>query len=78
MQNVAKLICCAASIISFLDGLSAGFQTVCLLPACHTAVRHLLNKKREGRIKKLEMNSKNKNIRDLYMRIEEFMRSYQP
>jgi hypothetical protein len=43
--------------------------------------RHFRNKKREylkGQINELEMNSKNKNIRDLYRRINEFKRGYQP
>jgi hypothetical protein len=45
------------------------------------ARRHFRNKKREclkDRINDLATNSKNKNIRDLYRRINEFKRSYQP
>jgi hypothetical protein len=47
----------------------------------HEASRHFRNKKRgylKGRINKLAMNSKNKNIRDLYRAINEFKRGYQP
>jgi hypothetical protein len=43
--------------------------------------RHFRNKKREylkGKIHELEMNSKNKNIRDLYRGINEFKMGYQP
>jgi hypothetical protein len=43
--------------------------------------RHFRNKKREylkGKINELAMNSKNKNIRDLYRGINEFKRGYQP
>jgi hypothetical protein len=45
------------------------------------ASRHFRNKKREylkGKINELESNSKNKNIRDLYMGIDEFKKGYQP
>jgi hypothetical protein len=45
------------------------------------ASRHFRNKKREylkDKINELAMNSKNKNIRDLYRRINGFKRSYQP
>jgi hypothetical protein len=44
------------------------------------ASRHFRNKKREymkDRIKDLESNSKNKNIRNLYWGINEFKKSYQ-
>jgi hypothetical protein len=44
------------------------------------ASRHFRNKKREyvkDRIKELESNSKNKNIRDLYRGINEFKKGYQ-
>jgi hypothetical protein len=47
----------------------------------HEASRHFRNKKREylkGKINELEMNSKNKNIRDLYRGINECKRGYQP
>jgi hypothetical protein len=43
--------------------------------------RHFRNKKREylkDKINELESNSKNKNIRDLYRRINEFKKGYQP
>ncbi|PNF14347.1 hypothetical protein B7P43_G05571 [Cryptotermes secundus] len=43
--------------------------------------RHFRNKKREhmkDKIDELAMNSKNKNIRDLYRRINDFKRGYQP
>jgi hypothetical protein len=43
--------------------------------------RHFRNNKREylkGKINELAMNSKKKNIRDLYGGINEFMRGYQP
>jgi hypothetical protein len=43
--------------------------------------RHFRNKKREylkGKINELEMNSKNKNIGDMYRGINEFKRGYQP
>jgi hypothetical protein len=43
--------------------------------------RHFKNKKREylnDKINELAMNSKNKNIRDLYRGINEFKRGYQP
>jgi hypothetical protein len=43
--------------------------------------RHFRNKKREylkGKINELAMNSKTKNIRDLYRGINEFKRGYQP
>jgi hypothetical protein len=42
---------------------------------------HFRNKKREyqkDKINELESNSKNKNIRDLYMGINEFKKGYQP
>jgi hypothetical protein len=45
------------------------------------AVRHFRNKRREylkDQINKLETNSKNKNIRDLYRGINEFKKGYQP
>jgi hypothetical protein len=45
------------------------------------ASRRFRNKKREylkGKINKLELNSKNKNIRDLYRDINEFKKGYQP
>jgi hypothetical protein len=45
------------------------------------ASRHIRNKKREylkDKINELAMNSKNKNIRDLYREINEFKRGYQP
>jgi hypothetical protein len=45
------------------------------------ANRHFRNKKREylkDKINKLESNSKNKNIRDLYRGINEFKKGYQP
>jgi hypothetical protein len=45
------------------------------------ANRHFRNKTKEylkGRINELAMNSKNKNIRDLYGGINEFKRGYQP
>jgi hypothetical protein len=45
------------------------------------ASRHFRNKKREylkDKINKLESNSKNKNIRDLYRGINEFKKGYQP
>jgi hypothetical protein len=45
------------------------------------ASRHFRNKKREylkDKINKLEWNSKNRNIRDLYRGINEFKKSYQP
>jgi hypothetical protein len=47
----------------------------------HVTSRHFRNKKREylkGKFNELEMNSKNKNIRDLYSGINEFKRCYQP
>jgi hypothetical protein len=40
-----------------------------------------MNKKREylkGKINELETNNKNKNIRDLYRGINEFLKRYQP
>jgi hypothetical protein len=43
--------------------------------------KHFRNKRREylkDRTNELEMNSKNKNIRDLYRGINEFKRGYQP
>jgi hypothetical protein len=45
------------------------------------ASRHFRNKKREylkDKIKELESNSKNKNIRDVYRGINEFKKGYQP
>jgi hypothetical protein len=45
------------------------------------ASRHFRNKKREylrDKINEIELNSKNKNIRDLYRGITEFKRDYQP
>jgi hypothetical protein len=45
------------------------------------ASRYFRNKKREyliDRTNELAMNSKNKNIRDLYRGINEFKRGYQP
>jgi hypothetical protein len=42
--------------------------------------RHFRNKRREylkDKINELELNSKNKNIRDLYMGINEFKKGYQ-
>jgi hypothetical protein len=45
------------------------------------ASRHFRNKKREylkDKINKLEPNSKNKNMRDLYRAINEFKKGYQP
>jgi hypothetical protein len=45
------------------------------------ASRHFRNKKREylkDKINELELNSKNKNIRDLYRGINEFKKGYQP
>jgi hypothetical protein len=45
------------------------------------ASRHFRNKKREylkDKLNELAMNSKNKNIRDLYKGINEFKRGYQP
>ncbi|PNF41580.1 hypothetical protein B7P43_G12088 [Cryptotermes secundus] len=47
---------------------------------CETS-RHIRKKKREylkGKIDELAMNSKNKNIRDLYRGINDFKRGYQP
>jgi hypothetical protein len=47
----------------------------------HEASRHFRNKKREclkDKIDELAMISKNKNIRDLYSGINEFMRCYKP
>jgi hypothetical protein len=46
----------------------------------HEASMHFRNKMREylkDKINELAMNSKNKNIRDLYRRINEFKRGYQ-
>jgi predicted nuclease of restriction endonuclease-like RecB superfamily len=43
------------------------------------AIRHFRNKKREclkDKINKLESNSNNKNIRDLYRGINEFKKGY--
>jgi hypothetical protein len=45
------------------------------------ASRHFMNKKREylkDRINDIELNGKNKNIRDLYRGITEFKKGYQP
>jgi hypothetical protein len=45
------------------------------------ASRHFRNKKREylkDKINEIELNSKNKNIRDLYRDITEFKKGYQP
>jgi hypothetical protein len=45
------------------------------------ASRHFRNKKREylkDKINDIELNSKNKNIRDLYRCITEFKKGYQP
>jgi hypothetical protein len=45
------------------------------------ASRHFSNKKREylkDKISEIELNSKNKNIRDLYRGITEFKKGYQP
>jgi hypothetical protein len=45
------------------------------------ASRHFRNKKREylqDKINEIELNSKNKNIRDLYKGITEFKKGYQP
>jgi hypothetical protein len=45
------------------------------------ASRHFRNKKREylkGKITDIELNSKNKNIRDLYRGITECKKGYQP
>jgi hypothetical protein len=45
------------------------------------ASRHFRNKKREylkDKINEIELNSKNKNIRDLYRGITEFKKGYQP
>jgi hypothetical protein len=47
----------------------------------HEASRHFRNKKREymkDRINKLATSSKNKSIRDLHRRINEFKKGYQP
>jgi hypothetical protein len=47
----------------------------------HETSRTFRNKKREylkGKIKELEINNKNKNIRDLYRDIHEFEKGYQP
>jgi hypothetical protein len=44
-------------------------------------IRHFRNKKREylkDKINQLAMNSRSKNIRDLYRGINEFRRGYQP
>jgi glucose-6-phosphate isomerase len=46
----------------------------------HQASRHFINKKREylkEKINELAMNSKDKNIRGLYNRINEFKKDYQ-
>jgi hypothetical protein len=45
------------------------------------ASRHFRNKKKEylkAKINELETNNKNKNIRDLYRRINDFKKCYQP
>jgi hypothetical protein len=45
------------------------------------ASRHFRNKKRKylkDKITEIELNSKNKNIRDLYRGITEFRKGYQP
>jgi hypothetical protein len=45
------------------------------------ASRHFRNKKRKylkDKINEIELNSKNKNIRDLYRGITEFKKGYQP
>jgi hypothetical protein len=45
------------------------------------ASRHFRNKKREclrDKINEIELNGKNKNIRDLYRGITEFKKGYQP
>jgi hypothetical protein len=45
------------------------------------ASRHFRNKKREylkGKINEIDLNSKNKNIREVYRGITEFKKSYQP
>jgi hypothetical protein len=45
------------------------------------ASRHFRNKKRDylkGKITEIELNSKDKNIRDLYRGIPEFKNGYQP
>jgi hypothetical protein len=45
------------------------------------ASKHFRNKKREylkGKVTAIELNSKNKNIRDLYRVITEFKKGYQP
>jgi hypothetical protein len=45
------------------------------------ASRHFRNNKREylkDKITEIELNSKNKNIRDLYRGITEFKKGYQP
>jgi hypothetical protein len=47
----------------------------------HLASSHFGNKKREflkGKVNELAMNSKNKNVRDLYRRINEFNWGCQP
>ncbi|PNF41987.1 ELAV-like protein 4 [Cryptotermes secundus] len=47
----------------------------------HETSRHFRNKKREylkDKIDELAMNSKNKNIRDLYRRINDFKKGYKP
>jgi hypothetical protein len=47
----------------------------------HVASRHFRNKKNEylkAKINEIERNSKNKNIRDLYMVINDIKREYQP
>jgi hypothetical protein len=45
------------------------------------ASEHFRNKKREylkNKINEIELNNKNKNIRDMYKGITEFKKSYQP
>jgi hypothetical protein len=52
-----------------------------LLNVRREASRHFRNKKREylkDKITEIELNSKNKNIRDLYKGITEFKKGYQP
>jgi hypothetical protein len=52
-----------------------------LLNVRREASRHFRNKKREyfkDKINEIELNSKNKNIRDLYRGITEFKKGYQP
>jgi hypothetical protein len=47
----------------------------------HEVSRHFRNKRRDylkDKFNELEMNSKNKDIRELYRRINEYKRGYQP